>query len=120
AGQKVELVAYDAAKPNTRKELDRKSFTVREVAGSNLQGKILDAHYDYQTAKVVGNFTGDIQVAYITVNGGEAQAWGGSFNEDGTFEYWTKSINHGDRVTIYGYNKTTAHVELDRYTFIAA
>ncbi len=118
AGQKVELVAYDAAKPNARKELDRKTITVQQVAGSNLQGSIKDASYNYNTAYIEGHYTGDIQVAYIEVDG-EVQPWGGSFNQDGTFSYWTKAVKYGSRVTIYGYNKTTAHVELDSYTFIA-
>ncbi|EUJ33813.1 cell wall anchor domain-containing protein [Listeria floridensis FSL S10-1187] len=118
AGQKVELVAYDAAKPNTRKELDRKTITVQSVAGSNLKGSFVDAKYNWNTANIEGHFTGDIEVAYIEVDG-VVQPWGGTFNSNGSFTYWTKAINLGSKVKIYGYNKTTAHKELATYTFTA-
>ncbi|MGJ8730609.1 immunoglobulin-like domain-containing protein [Listeria aquatica] len=117
--QKVTLVAYDAAKPNERKELDRKEFTVQSLASSNLQGKFTSASYNWNTAYVEGTFTGDIEVAYIEVDGA-VQPWGGDFNSDkGTFKYWTKAVKPGSKVTIYGYNKTTQHKELDKYSFTA-
>ncbi|MEN2667776.1 immunoglobulin-like domain-containing protein [Listeria aquatica] len=119
ANQKVTLVAYDAAKPNERKELDRKELTVQSLASSNLQGKFTSATYNWNTAYVEGTFTGDIEVAYIEVDGA-VQPWGGDFDSaKGTFNYWTKAVKPGSKVTIYGYNKTTQHKELDKYSFTA-
>lgn len=118
AGQTVKVIAYDNYKPNERKKLDEKTITVQSLASSNLQGKFTSATYNWNTAYVEGTFTGDIEVAYIEVDG-EAQAWGGSFNADGTFKYWTKAVKPGSKVTIYGYNKTTQHKELDKYSFTA-
>ncbi|EUJ16978.1 immunoglobulin-like domain-containing protein [Listeria aquatica] len=98
--------------------MDRKEITVQSLAGSNLQGKFTGASYNWNTAYVEGTFTGDIEVAYIEVDGA-VQPWGGSFNADGTFKYWTKAVKPGSKVTIYGYNKTTQHKELDKYSFTA-
>lgn len=118
AGQKVKLVAYDNFKPNERHQLDEKTITVQVMSSTNLEGNILSASYNWNTAYVEGTYTGDIEVAYIEVDG-VVQPWGGSFNADGTFKYWTKAVKPGSKVIVHGYNKTTQHKELATYSFEA-
>lgn len=99
AGDEVLLKGFD----RNGKELDSISITVQKLPEGSLSPDV----YRVGDSFITGTYTGDIATARILVNG-QMRSIGGTFNADGTFNYWVGSlqITAADTVVLEAFDRT--------------
>ncbi|MBO1146114.1 autolysin modifier protein, partial [Enterococcus casseliflavus] len=73
----------------------------------DLAGSITSDQYRVGETMITGTFTGDVNFARLVINGTPSNAWGGTFNADGTFSFYVANlgIKAGDKVEIQALNR---------------
>ena len=101
--QSVDDVVEIEALDQYGKVLDRTTVELtRDLAGS-----ITPDQYRVGETMITGTFTGDVNFARLVINGTPSNAWGGTFNADGTFSFYVANlgIKAGDKVEIQALNR---------------
>lgn len=101
--QSVDDVVEIEALDQYGKVLDRTTVELtRDLAGS-----ITPDQYRVGETMITGTFTGDVNFARLVINGTPSNAWGGTFNADGTFSFYVANlgIKAGDKVEIQAMNR---------------
>ncbi len=95
----VEIEALD----QTGKVLDRTTVELTR----DLAGTITPDQYRVGETMITGTFTGDVNFARLVINGTPSNAWGGTFNADGTFSFYVANlgIKASDKVEIQALNR---------------
>ncbi|WP_159458331.1 immunoglobulin-like domain-containing protein [Listeria sp. ILCC797] len=103
-GDIVTMEGYNRTTTGATEILDTKQVEI-----VTLEGTLSPDVYEIGTTNITGQFTGDINFAQLLING-ESIAWGGTFNEDGTFSFYVNptQIKLGDIVIIEGFNRATS------------
>lgn len=101
--QSVDDVVEIEALDQTGKVLD---LTTVELT-RDLAGTITPDQYRIGETMITGTFTGDVNFARLVINGTPSNAWGGTFNADGTFSFFVANlgIKAGDKVEIQALNR---------------
>ncbi|MGM0155594.1 hypothetical protein IGK30_003461 [Enterococcus sp. AZ178] len=101
--QSVDDVVEIEALDQTGKVLDRTTVELTR----DLAGTITPDQYRVGEAIITGTFTGDVNFARLVINGTPSNAWGGTFNADGTFSFYVANlgIKAGDKVEIQALNR---------------
>ena len=99
-GDSVKISIYDK-----NDNLLQSNVEVTVKGTGQTQGTITPDVYTLGNSNITGHFTGDVTKAVVHVNGVQ-QAWGGTFNSNGTFSYYigSKKITSGSTVTISAYD----------------
>ncbi|WP_440911960.1 immunoglobulin-like domain-containing protein, partial [Enterococcus innesii] len=101
--QSVDDVVEIEALDQYGKVLDRTTVELTR----DLAGTITPDQYRVGETMITGNFTGDVNFARLVINGTPSNAWGGTFNADGTFSFYVANlgIKAGDKVEIQALNR---------------
>lgn len=101
--QSVDDVVEIEALDQYGKVLDRTTVELTR----DLAGTITPDQYRVGEAMITGTFTGDVNFARLVINGTPSNAWGGTFNADGTFSFYVANlgIKAGDKVEIQALNR---------------
>ena len=101
--QSVDDVVEIEALDQYGKVLDRTTVELTR----DLAGTITPDQYRVGETMITGTFTGDVNFARLVINGTAANAWGGTFNADGTFSFYVANlgIKAGDKVEIQALNR---------------
>lgn len=101
--QSVDDVVEIEALDQTGKVLDRTTVELTR----DLAGTITPDQYRVGETMITGTFTGDVNFARLVINGTASNAWGGTFNADGTFSFYVANlgIKAGDKVEIQALNR---------------
>ncbi|MDA9462940.1 hypothetical protein B835_2903 [Enterococcus mundtii 3F] len=97
-----DVVEIEALDQNGR-VLDRQKVELEK----DLAGTITPEPYRVGEVAITGRFTGDVNLARLIINGTATNAWGGTFNPDGTFSFYVGnlSIKAEDKVEIQALNR---------------
>ncbi|WP_157456738.1 immunoglobulin-like domain-containing protein [Carnobacterium maltaromaticum] len=68
----------------------QESFT---VVLNDSEGTVSDVSYKVGDSNITGKFTGDVARVQLKINGDKVGIPAGTFNPNGTFSYWAKSLN---------------------------
>lgn len=101
--QSVDDVVEIEALDQYGKVLDRTTVELTR----DLAGTITPDQYRVGETMITGTFTGDVNFARLVINGTASNAWGGTFNADGTFSFYVANlgIKAGDKVEIQALNR---------------
>ncbi|WP_430608023.1 large repetitive protein [Enterococcus sp. DIV2379] len=101
--QSVDDVVEIEALDQYGKVLDRTTVELTR----DLAGTITPDQYRVGETMITGTFTGDVNFARLVINGTPSNAWGGTFNADGTFSFYVANlgIKAGDKVEIQALNR---------------
>lgn len=101
--QSVDDVVEIEALDQYGKVLDRTTVELTR----DLAGTITPDQYRVGKTMITGTFTGDVNFARLVINGTASNAWGGTFNADGTFSFYVANlgIKAGDKVEIQALNR---------------
>lgn len=101
--QSVDDVVEIEALDQTGKVLDRTTVELTR----DLAGTITPDQYRVGETMITGTFTGDVNFARLVIDGTPSNAWGGTFNADGTFSFYVANlgIKAGDKVEIQALNR---------------
>lgn len=101
--QSVDDVVEIEALDQTGKVLDRTTVELTR----DLAGTITPDQYRVGETMITGTFTVDVNFARLVINGTASNAWGGTFNADGTFSFYVANlgIKAGDKVEIQALNR---------------
>lgn len=96
AGDIVRIEAMHRLPSGETTILDTKQVNIGALAGT-----ITPSAYTLGSSNITGAFTGDVNVARLFINN-QPQSWGGTFNSDGTFNFFVNKnlIKDGDIVRI--------------------
>ncbi len=101
--QSVDDVVEIEALDQYGKVLDRTTVELTR----DLAGTITPDQYRVGETMITGTFTGDVNFARLVINGTPSNAWGGTFNADGTFSFYVANlgIKASDKVEIQALNR---------------
>ena len=101
--QSVDDVVEIEALDQYGKVLDRTTVELTR----DLAGTITPDQYRVGETMITGTLTGDVNFARLVINGTASNAWGGTFNADGTFSFYVANlgIKAGDKVEIQALNR---------------